>query len=167
MVFSMQDLRQLSPSQLLDLVSTKDKQLATKDSQLAEQSKEVLRREDVIKQLEAQVEELKKDYLELWQERFEAKSERYVEDPNQLQLDYGDTGTTGVLEVEDLLWIQKVVDKAWEASTGGVSLGFTPSKALKPLGQQSQQIREMLCELLLAVREEQRSAKAQYQQDSP
>ncbi|MCP4301010.1 MAG: IS66 family transposase [Gammaproteobacteria bacterium] len=52
---------------------------------------EVTRRDDVIKQLEAKVEELKKDYLKLWQERFAAKSERYIDDPDQLRIDFGDT----------------------------------------------------------------------------
>lgn len=52
---------------------------------------EVARRDDMIRQLEAKVEELKKDYLKLWQERFAAKSERYIDDPDQLRIDFGDT----------------------------------------------------------------------------
>jgi transposase len=84
MVFGMQDWTRLSNAQLQELVGA---QIV----ELDEQSKEVLRRDDVIQQLEAKIEELEKDYLKLWQERFEAKSERYIDDPNQLKLDYGDT----------------------------------------------------------------------------
>ncbi len=91
MVFTMQDFNELSRAQLQELAGNQAAALAVKDEKLAEQSKEVLRRDDVIQQLEAKIEELEKDYLKLWKERFDAKSERYIEDPNQLKLDYGDT----------------------------------------------------------------------------
>ena len=52
---------------------------------------EVAKRDDVIRQLEAKIEQLEKDYLKLWQERFAAKSERYIANPDQLRLDFGDT----------------------------------------------------------------------------
>ncbi len=52
---------------------------------------EVARRGDVIEQLEAKVEQLQKDYLKLWQERFAAKSERYIDNPDQLRIDFGDS----------------------------------------------------------------------------
>lgn len=87
----MEDVAKLSKEQLLQLVATRDTQLATQTEQLATQTKEVTRRGDVIKQLEAKVEELKKDYLKLWQERFAAKSERYIDDPDQLRIDFGDS----------------------------------------------------------------------------
>jgi transposase len=45
----------------------------------------------VIQQLEAKIQQLEKDYLKLWQERFAAKSERYIGDPDQLRIDFGDT----------------------------------------------------------------------------
>ena len=101
----MQDAATLSKKQLLKLVSeqaenltSKDTQLTTQTEQLAAQTenlttqtKEVARRGDVIKQLEAKVEQLKKDYLKLWRERFDPKSERYIDDPDQLRIDFGDT----------------------------------------------------------------------------
>ena len=46
---------------------------------------------DTIKQLEAKIELQNREYLKLWQERFGAKSERYIADPDQLKLDFGDT----------------------------------------------------------------------------
>ncbi len=49
------------------------------------------RRDDAIKQLEGKLSELERDYLKLWQERFAAKSERYIDDPDQLRIDFGDT----------------------------------------------------------------------------
>ena len=94
----MQDLAVLSKEQLVELVgeqtsklATQTNQLATKDEQLTTQTKEVARRDDVIKQLEAKLEQLEKDYLKLWQERFAARSERYIDGPDQLRLDFGDT----------------------------------------------------------------------------
>ena len=73
----MQDPATLSKPQLLEVV--------------ARQTKEVARRDDVIKQLEAKLEAAEKDYLKLWQERFAAKSERYLDTPDQLRIDFGDT----------------------------------------------------------------------------
>ena len=94
----MQDLAKLSKEQLVQLAAEQASQLATQSDQLATQSdalaaqtKEVTRRDDVIKQLEAKLEEAERDYLKLWRERFAAKSERYIDDPGQLQLDFGDT----------------------------------------------------------------------------
>src|SRR5688572_14825359 len=73
----MQDPTTLSKSQLLE--------------QLAVQGREVAQRDDIIQQLEAKIKQLEHDYLKLWQERFAAKSERYIEDPDQLRIDFGDT----------------------------------------------------------------------------
>ena len=94
----MQDFTTLSKEQLIELASeqatklaTKDELLAVRDAQLGSQAKEVARRDDVIRQLEAKVEAHEKEYLKLWQKRFAAKSERYIADPNQLRLDFGDT----------------------------------------------------------------------------
>ncbi|MCP4194701.1 MAG: IS66 family transposase [Planctomycetaceae bacterium] len=80
----MQDPATLPKPQLLKVV-------ATQTEQLTAQAKEVAKRDDIIKQLEAKIEVLEKDYLKLWQERFAAKSERYIEDPQQLRIDFGDT----------------------------------------------------------------------------
>ncbi len=73
----MKDVTKLSKPQLQELVG--------------EQTKVVARRDDKIKQLEAKIKQLENDYLKLWQERFAAKSERYIDDPDQLRMDFGDT----------------------------------------------------------------------------
>jgi transposase len=73
----MQDPAALSKFQLLE--------------QLAAQQREVARQNDIIQQLEAKLQQLQHDYLKLWQERFAARSERYIEDPDQLRIDFGDT----------------------------------------------------------------------------
>jgi hypothetical protein len=73
----MQDPATLSKSQLLE--------------QLESKRREVAKRDDMIGQLEKKIKQLEKDYLKLWQERFAAKSERYIEDPDQLRIDFGDS----------------------------------------------------------------------------
>jgi transposase len=80
----MQDPATLSKPQLLEVVAKQTKEVA-------QRTKEVAHRDDVIKQLEAKLEAAEKDYLKLWQERFAAKSERYVDTPDQLRIDFGDT----------------------------------------------------------------------------
>ena len=73
----MQDPATLPNNQLLEMLKTKDNELATKD--------------DIIKQLEEKNCELELAYNKLWRERFEARSERYISDPGQLCLDFGNT----------------------------------------------------------------------------
>jgi uncharacterized protein (DUF3084 family) len=73
----MQDPNSLSRSQLLKLLEQQAAQLASRD--------------DMIGQLEAKLQRLERDYLKLWRERFAAKSERYINDADQLRLDFGDT----------------------------------------------------------------------------
>jgi transposase len=80
----MQDLAKLSKPQLVET-------LRQRDEQLAAQTKEVAAQNDVIQQLEAKIMQLENDYLKLWQERFRAKSERYIGNPDQLRIDFGDT----------------------------------------------------------------------------
>ena len=48
-------------------------------------------KDDIIKQLEQKNKDLELAYNKLWRERFEARSERYIRDPDQLCLDFGDT----------------------------------------------------------------------------
>ena len=48
-------------------------------------------KDDIIKQLEQKNNDLELAYNKLWRERFEARSERYIRDPNQLCLDFGNT----------------------------------------------------------------------------
>lgn len=84
MLGAMQDPVSLPKSQVLALLMAQEKELAA-------ERKEVAKRNDIIGQLEAKIKQLEADYLKLWQERFAAKSERYIKDPNQLRLDFGDT----------------------------------------------------------------------------
>ncbi len=91
MLGGMQDFATFSKQQLLEWVNEQTQQLATRDQQLAEIKKEIARDKDIIRQLEAQNRQLEKDYLKLWRERFEARSERYIADPDQLRIDFGDT----------------------------------------------------------------------------
>lgn len=48
-------------------------------------------KDNAIQQLEAKLAQQQREFLKLWQERFGAKSERYIADPDQLKLDFGDT----------------------------------------------------------------------------
>jgi transposase len=77
MLAVMKNIRSLSKPQLLELLS--------------QQQKELARNRDVIRQLEEKNRQLEKDYLQLFRDRFGRKSERYLADPDQLRLDFGDT----------------------------------------------------------------------------
>jgi transposase len=112
MLARMIDPAKLSKQQLLDLVqdqasklatgetqladreiqlADRETQLADRETQLAEQSKALAQSHDIVRQLEAKISQQQKDYLKLWKERFAAKSERYIADPDQLRIDFGDT----------------------------------------------------------------------------
>jgi hypothetical protein len=100
----MQDPATLSKPQLLKL-------LKQKSNELTESEKQILVKDDVIRQLEAKIDAKEKAYLKLWQERFAAKSERYIADPDQLRMDFGDTpesadataGLADAIEEADLI----------------------------------------------------------------
>lgn len=76
-VVGMQDPATLPNDQLLEMFKAQCNELAVKD--------------DIIKQLEEKNNELELAYNKLWRERFEARSERYISDPSQLCLDFGNT----------------------------------------------------------------------------
>ena len=84
MLARMIDPAKLSKDQLLELIQDRDKKLAAR-------SKDLSRRNDNIRQLEAKIEQQQKEYLKLWQECFGTQSERYIADPDQLKIDFGDT----------------------------------------------------------------------------
>ena len=84
MLARMIDPAKLSKNQLLELIQDRDKKLAAR-------SKDLSRRNDNIRQLEAKIEQQQKEYLKLWQECFGTQSERYIADPDQLKIDFGDT----------------------------------------------------------------------------
>jgi hypothetical protein len=87
----MQDPASLPKSQVLALLMAREEELMAREVDLATERKEVAKRNDIIGQLEAKIKQLELDYLKLWQERFAAKSERYIKDPDQLRIDFGDT----------------------------------------------------------------------------
>lgn len=87
----MVDRSSLSKEQLLKLLQQTESQLATKDSQLATKDSQLATKDDVISQLEQKNQAWEQAYNKLWRERFLARSERYILDPNQLRLDFGDT----------------------------------------------------------------------------
>lgn len=100
----MVDPAKLSKQQLIELLQTKTAQLQTKETQL-------LQKDDVILQLEQKSAQWEAAYHKLWRERFLARSERYIADPDQLRLDFGDTddsadaasGLGDALEESDLV----------------------------------------------------------------
>ena len=77
MLAVMKNIESLSKPQLLELLS--------------QQQKELARNKDVIRQLEEKNRQLEKDYLQLLRDRFGRKSERYIADPDQIRIDFGDT----------------------------------------------------------------------------
>jgi len=80
----MSDTNALSQQQLLERVARQSRELASRDKELAQHK-------DMLRQLEEQKRQLEKDYLKLFRERFGRKSERYIADPDQLRIDFGDT----------------------------------------------------------------------------
>lgn len=87
----MQAANTLSKPQLLDLVQKQTKAMAHSETQLLEKEQQLAQHKDIIKQLEAKLDAKEKEYLKLWRERFEARSERYIANPDQLRIDFGDT----------------------------------------------------------------------------
>ena len=100
----MVDPTTLSREQLVQLLQTQQSQLQT-------QTTELLKKDDMISQLEQKSAAWEAAYHKLWRERFLARSERYIADPDQLRLDFGDTdeaadaaaGLSDALEEADLI----------------------------------------------------------------
>ena len=94
----MTDSATLSKQQLLELIDRQSNELAHRDQELAHRDQELAaiklekaQDKDIIRQLEAKNRQLEKDYLQLFRERFGRKSERYIADPDQLRIDFGNT----------------------------------------------------------------------------
>jgi transposase len=108
----MHDLATLSREQLIDLLYERDARLVDKDAQLQNRNAELqdkdveletyrqqLREQDIALQTKAlTIEELEQDrdtwklaYNKLLQDRFHQRSERYLDNPDQLRIDFGDT----------------------------------------------------------------------------
>ena len=98
----MRDRTRLPQEQLLDLLLqteqqhtiallVKDDELQVKDDKLQVKDDELAIKADIIEQLEQQIKDGELAFSKLWRERFDARSERYLADPDQLRLDFGDT----------------------------------------------------------------------------
>ena len=94
----MQDLTALPKDQLLDFIKRQEAvlceqnlKLQTQDDTLQTQGDQLATKDDIIKQLEQKNQEWELAYNKLWHERFTARSERYINDPRQLCLDFGNT----------------------------------------------------------------------------
>ena len=83
--------KSLTKQDLLKLLKRTQFELSGKEEQLASQGKELDRKDDVIRQQEEKIKEWEEAYDKLWKERFEARSERYICDPDQLRIDFGET----------------------------------------------------------------------------
>lgn len=94
----MQGAESLSKSELLRLLAEQQSKLAGQQSEL-ESQREQLRKQDVQLQLNEQTitgltqqrDEYKLAFDKLMQQRFRNRSERYIDNPDQLRIDFGDT----------------------------------------------------------------------------
>ena len=64
------------------------KQLEQHQAEIVQKNRQIQTQADMIKQLEQKAEDLELAYSKLWRERFEARSERYIDNPDQLRLDF-------------------------------------------------------------------------------
>ena len=84
----MSDRATLSRDQLFELLHQTEQQHATV---LSAKDAELETKDDIIAQLEQKNKDWELAYNKLWHERFSARSERYIADPDQMRLDFGDT----------------------------------------------------------------------------
>jgi len=87
----MQEPATLPKGQLLDLFKRQEVVVGQQNVKLKTQDTQLAIKDDIIKQLEQKNADWELAYNKLWRERFAARSERYLGDPNQLRLDFGDT----------------------------------------------------------------------------
>ena len=88
----------LPKAQLLALLAKHQQQLRSREAELAEQRAQ-LRQQDMalqtkdqtIERLAQERDEYKLAYDQLLQQRFRNRSERYIHNPDQLRIDFGDT----------------------------------------------------------------------------
>ena len=72
-------------------LATRDAELATQATEITQCDVELAKQQDIIRQLETKLDQSQREYLKLWEERFRARSERYIADPDQLRIDFGNT----------------------------------------------------------------------------
>lgn len=78
-------------SQQSQVIAKRDRTIVDNTYLLESQSQAITELEAKTKQLEQEKQELKLALTELLQRAFRRRSERYINDPNQLQIDFGDT----------------------------------------------------------------------------
>ena len=108
----MSDRSLLSNEQLLELLQQTEQQHA---NALLAKDAELESKDDIIRQLEQKNKDWELAYNKLWHERFDARSERYIADPTQLGLDFGNTddaadaaaGLADAVEEADLIGAHK------------------------------------------------------------
>ncbi len=125
---NMTDPTSLPNSQLLELFAQQTQTLAdriaelkTKEAELESQRKQ-LRRQDIaiqtkdqtIEQLEQERDEYKLAFDKLLEQRFRNRSERYIDNPDQLRIDFGDTDEAA----DAALGLADAVDEAQQTIPG-------------------------------------------------
>ena len=74
-----------------DRLQQQDAELQSKDAELRSKDAQLQSKTSIIEQLEQKNKELEAAYNKLWLQRFGQRSERYIAEPDQLRLDFGDT----------------------------------------------------------------------------
>ena len=87
----MQPAESLSKSELLQLLQQRDRELESQRERLREQDIKLQLNEQTITELTQQRDEYKLAFDKLLQQRFRNRSERYIDNPDQLRIDFGDT----------------------------------------------------------------------------
>lgn len=90
-VISMMDWHSLSKQELATALQNKDADLASQRERLRQQDITLQLKNQTIAQLEQERDEYKLAFDKLMQQRFRNRSERYLGNPDQLRLDFGDT----------------------------------------------------------------------------
>jgi transposase len=78
-------------AKLLELLNQKELQLQSQREQLREQDIAIQTKDQKIEQLTQERDDYKLAYDKLMQKRFRNRSERYIDNPDQLRIDFGDT----------------------------------------------------------------------------
>ena len=81
----------LSKVQLLELLDQQELQIQSQGEQLREQDIAIQTKDQKIEQLTQERDDYKLAYDKLMQKRFRNRSERYIDNPDQLRIDFGDT----------------------------------------------------------------------------
>jgi len=101
----MDDMATLSKEQLIERLADRNQQLAAQDEQLQAQDEQLRGKDEELRKLDVKLQEQTKQietlqnqneewelaYNKLLQKRFGNHSERYISNPDQLRLDFGDT----------------------------------------------------------------------------